>query len=84
MGEVTTFPVQVQSRARRYRLNSRVVLDAYKVYAHVYGEQPAMVTGECRGGFSAGELIAFLWAAQFPKKEWRDRIDEALTGMEGL
>lgn len=84
MGDITTFPVQVPSTARRRRCNSRVVLDAYKVYAHVYGEQEAMVTGDCRGGFSAGELIAFLWAAHFPQREWRDRINEALQGMEGL
>jgi len=54
---------------------------AYEVYVHCHGEQEAMVTGDCRGGFSAGELVAFLYAKSFPKKEWRDRVDEALRGM---
>jgi hypothetical protein len=54
---------------------------AYEVYTHVCGSQEAMVTGNCRGGFSAGELIAFLYARSFPKAEWRARVDEALHGM---
>jgi hypothetical protein len=43
-----------------------------------------LVTGNCRGGFSAGELIAFLYARSFPKSEWRARVDEAFHGMEDL
>jgi hypothetical protein len=61
-----------------------VTLRAYEVYAHVFGSQPAMITGGCRGGFGAGELIAFLYAHSFPKAEWRMRVDEALTGMRGI
>lgn len=41
-----------------------------------------MVTGECRGGFGAGELIAFLYAHTFPKNEWSKRVDEALRGLK--
>ena len=61
-----------------------VVLRAYEVYCHIYGEQPAMVDVEkgCRGGFSAGELIAFLYARTFQKAEWRSRVDEALVRQE--
>ncbi len=36
-----------------------VTLRAYEVYCYVHGEQKAMVTGDCRGGFGAGEIIAF-------------------------
>ena len=50
----------------------------------ILAQQPAMVTGECRGGFSAGELIAFLYARSFPKTEWRARVDEAFKGAENL
>lgn len=57
-----------------------VVLLAYEVYCHVYGAQPAMIDAArgYRGGFSINELIAFLYARQFPKEEWSRRVDEAL------
>jgi hypothetical protein len=57
---------------------------AYEVYCHVCAPQEAMVTGGCRGGFSTGELIAFLYARSFPKSEWRSRVDEAFRGAENL
>lgn len=57
---------------------------AYEVYTAVYGAQEAMITGGCRGGFSTGELIAFLYARAFPKSEWRHRVEEALIGSENL
>lgn len=59
-----------------------VTLRAYEVYVHVYGEQEALVTGGCRGGFGIGELAAFLYARSFPKDEWRERVREALRGMQ--
>lgn len=57
-----------------------VAQKAYEVYAHVYGEQAAMMdlAKGCRGGFSVSEYIAFLYASSFPKHEWSKRIDEAL------
>lgn len=58
-----------------------VTLRAYEVYRHVHGEQVALITGNCRGGFGVGELIAFLYARSFPQSEWRQRVDEAFTGM---
>lgn len=61
-----------------------VTLAAYEVYSHVYGEQSALVTGGCRGGFSTGELVGFLYARSFPKSEWRQRVYEAFRGMENL
>ncbi len=61
-----------------------VTLRAYEVYKHLHGEQEAMITGPCRGGFGAGEIIAFLYAHTFPKAEWRDRVEEALRGMKGI
>lgn len=83
---VDTHPVQTA------RYNSRgpgraptcVTLRAYEVYTHLFGEQKALITGDCRGGFSTGELIAFLYAYSFPKSEWRARFDEALRGAENL
>jgi predicted HAD superfamily Cof-like phosphohydrolase len=61
-----------------------VALRAYEVYCHIFGPQPAMVDLEgrgCRGGFSVGEIVAFLYARSFPKEEWRQRFKEAQTGM---
>ena len=58
-----------------------VTMKAYEVYCKLYGKQEALVTGECRGGFSASELIAYLYAHSFPIVEWSYRVDEALRGM---
>lgn len=60
---------------------SEVTLRAYEVYCALYGAQPAMVDlkgRNCRGGFGAGELMAFLYARSFPKEQWRERFEEAL------
>ena len=76
---IETHPVQTThpvSRAPKV-----VTMCAYEVYCHVYSPQEAMVTGGCRGGFSSGELIAFLYAHSFPKEQWRARVDEAFRGM---
>lgn len=59
-----------------------VTLRAYEVYCHVYAPQSAMIEGGCRGGFSVGELVAFLYAYPFPRGEWRRRVDEAFRGMD--
>jgi hypothetical protein len=78
------FPVQATLRAgdhKRATVRESVYLKAYEVYSQVWGPQPAMVTGACRGGFSTGELIAFLYASSFPRQEWRERVDEALIGL---
>lgn len=71
------------SRLERERATCResVYMAAYEVYRHCFGDQPALIEGHCRGGFGIGELIAFLYARPFPKAEWRDRVDEALTGL---
>ena len=78
--EIVTHPTQAQHGP--FAVRTKVTLRAYEVYCHVYGPQPAMVTGGCRGGFSNGELIAFLYARSFPKEEWRDRSQEAFRGMK--
>ena len=57
---------------------------AYEVYCKINGTQVSLVTGNCRGGFSTGELIAFLYARSFPENEWRQRTDEAFDGMQNL
>ncbi len=83
--DVETHPVQAgRHRHLPARCPKVVTLRAYEVYQALYGEQQAMIEGNCRGGFGVNELIAFLYAASFPKAEWRKRFDEALTGMQGI
>lgn len=82
---MATHPVQVKGNYHSHaEISTAVTMKAYEVYCHCYGKQEALVTGECRGGFSSGELIAFLYAATFPKAEWRQRVEEAFDGMKGL
>jgi hypothetical protein len=82
---IPTHPVQThQSRHGDGVCPQVVTLRAYEVYSHVYGSQEAMITNSCRGGFSTGELIAFLYAHSFPKQEWRERVDEAFRGMKHI
>ena len=74
-------PIQTHKLKRphtRAVMPSEVTLRAYEVYCELYHPQPALVTGECRGGFGVGELVAFLYARSFPKSEWQKRFDEAL------
>ena len=66
------------------KLRVEVTLAAYEVYSHVFAPQEALITGNCRGGFSTGELIAFLYARSFPKGEWRKRVDEAFKEMDHI
>lgn len=83
--KIETHPVQTPHTAGRVALLPKAVtMRAYEVYCHVFSPQAAMVTGSCRGGFSTGELIAFLYAHSFPQAEWRQRVDEAFKGMEHL
>jgi hypothetical protein len=77
---VETHPIQAHHTPRR--IPKVVTMRAYEVYAYVFGEQSAMVTGECRGGFGSGELFAFLYARSFPQEEWEQRVEEAFKGMD--
>ena len=79
--EIKLHPVQGTSTHQVTQLRTEVTLRAYEVYCHVHGKQEAMVTGGCRGGFSTGEIIAFLYAHSFPKEEWSKRVYEAFVGM---
>lgn len=83
---MTTMPCQMNRGKSRNALSGRVPesvhMKAYEVYCHCWGEQAALVEGECRGGFGVNELIAFLYASSFPKSEWRKRVDEAMDGLE--
>lgn len=80
--EIEIHPIQYHHRPHmRACAPSTTTLRAYEVYSHIYGPQEALITGECRGGFGIGELIAFLYARSFPKEEWRVRFEEALHGM---
>lgn len=84
--EVETHPVQTLTGyvSEAGRLPKTVTMKAYEVYVALYGEQKAMVEGQCRGGFSTSEIIGFLYARSFPKAEWRDRVSEAWKGMKGI
>lgn len=82
--QIETHPVQTKDGKRQAVVPKVVTMRAYEVYCALYGEQTAMVTGWCRGGFGNGELVAFLYAHSFPKDEWRQRFREALSGMENL
>lgn len=81
---ILVHPVQNHNRfpERRRFVPVAVTLRAYEVYKKLYGEQVAMIEGECRGGFGVGELVAFLYARTFPESEWRQRFVEALKGMD--
>lgn len=83
--EIETHPVQQPNPILGgSRAPKTVTLRAYEVYCAVHAPQEAIVTGGCRGGFSTGELIAFLYAHSFPKEQWRARVDEAFRGMVNL
>ena len=81
------FPIQVDTikyNKKPGRAPEAVYMRAYEVYCAVYGEQAALIDLEgrdCRGGFSTGELVAFLYARSFPQNEWRARVDEAFQGL---
>lgn len=77
--DIKTHPVQGDGKSGR--MPTCVTLRAYEVYKELHGDQQAMITGDCRGGFGVGELIAFLYARTFPRAEWSKREDEALRGM---
>ena len=79
---VTTHPVQSNPKNHKpATAPAAVTLRAYEVYKSIYGEQRSLITGDCRGGFSAGELIAFLYARTFSPEEWGARADEAFDGL---
>jgi hypothetical protein len=85
MSDVETHPIQCRPRpGKQTRVSTKVSLAAYEVYCAVWSPQPALVTGNCRGGFGVGELVALLYARSFPREEWRARFEEACKGMDGL
>lgn len=60
------------------KLPAEVTARAYEVYHHLYSGQTLGRLNE-RGGFSVGEIVAFLYARSFPKEEWEARAEEALA-----
>ena len=50
---------------------------AYEAYCRIWREQPALTKDGCRGGFSALELVALLYARTFPADEQAERFREA-------
>ena len=84
MSNINLHPIQKPHGQQQSKIRTEVTLLAYEVYSFVFDPQEALITGNCRGGFTTGELIAFLYARNFPKIEWRDRVDEAFDGMVNL
>lgn len=82
IAETRLFPIQARQNREPATIPEPVYMAAYEVYAHVYAPQEAMIDLEkgCRGGFSPGEVIAFLYARSFPRDEWRRRVEEAFKG----
>ena len=79
-------PVQ-SSHREQGKIPTSIHLMAYEVYSEVYSPQEALIDMKgrgCRGGFGSGEIIAFLYAHSFPKKEWQQRVDEAFGGIENV
>lgn len=73
-------PVQTHDAKVLSPMSDAVTRRAYEVYCEVWAPQPALVDlagRNCRGGFSLGEIIPFLYARSFPKSEWRMRYEEA-------
>ena len=48
MNENKTHPVQKSNSRQASRIGTKVSLKAYEVYCHVYGQQEALITGDCR------------------------------------
>lgn len=85
--KIETHPVQVialNNRTVNPAIRKEVTLRAYEVHKAIYSEHKLLITGNCRGGFSTGELICFLYAHTFPEAEWRYRFNEAMEGMVNL
>lgn len=83
--ERVQFPVQTRQPIHSgAQVNRAVYMAAYEVYCHIFRPQEALITGNCRGGLSAGEIIAYLYARSFPRAEWKQRMDEAFKNMEQL
>ena len=75
-------PMQVDRIARRPGRVPIVVAEAaYEVYSALYGAQQSLDRLGARGGFSSGEVIAFLYARRFSRAEWDARVKEALSGL---
>ena len=77
--KVEVVPAQI-GRHNRGLIPRVVHMMAYEVYCAVFSRQEALISGGCRGGFGTGELIAFLYARNFPREEWDARFHEALRG----
>jgi len=86
MPEIKVHPVQRSRCLDRERsvCPQVVTMKAYEVYCSINSPQEALITGDCRGGFGIGELIALLYARSFPEKEWKTRFHEALAGAKNL
>lgn len=85
MSDVKMFPIQKHPRPHTpAQVMEPIYMRSYEVYCEVFRPQPALIEGGCRGGFGMGELTAFLYAYPFPRKEWRQRVDEAFAGIKGF
>lgn len=80
--EIQVHPVQINTGyGRRGLMPAVVTRKAFEVYDYIHYGTTLTRMNE-RGGFSTGEIIAFLYARQFPRQEWSKRVTEALVGMD--
>lgn len=80
------FPVQLNLEMPRKgeTIPRDMYLAAYEVYCVVHAPQAALVQGNCRGGFSVGEVLAFLYARSFPRNQWRAVCDDLFARGIGI
>ena len=79
MTEISTVRVGPSIHGSAGHVREEVARRAYDVYGSVHHQ--SFETLHERGGFSAGELIAYLYAHSFPRNEWGKRVREAFHGM---
>lgn len=79
---MTTHPVQTHYVRDGGRVSEHVTKLAYEVYVTQGGAGQSLERLNERGGFGVGELIAFLYARNFPKEQWNARCREAFHEMK--
>ena len=67
---------------QKTRMPQPVAERCYEVYSALYGNRQSLAHLQRRGGFGAGEVVAFLYARSFPREEWRERANEVLYALE--
>lgn len=78
-------PIQTLNVQRlSWSMPEQIVKKAYDVYSNLYNNRQTLEALNNRGGFHIIELLAFLYAASFPKELWREKVDEALMAQSSF